>query len=115
MIGIAPFLLSVPVAYDGKGLRGNSTNLTLTAIFHSYGTSKLLNIFYLRELQKHMKPSPVIINCVNPGICAGRHSKHWFKKKIVRTADEGGRILVLAILAGKESQGQYIDNCKVAQ
>jgi NAD(P)-dependent dehydrogenase (short-subunit alcohol dehydrogenase family) len=108
-------LLSISVAHDERGLRRDSTNMTLTAIYHSYATSKLLNILYLRELQKRVEPSPVIINCVNPGICAGRHATHWLKKKIVRTTDEGGRTMVLAVLAGKESHGQYINNCKVAR
>ncbi|KAH6646571.1 hypothetical protein BKA67DRAFT_525593 [Truncatella angustata] len=93
-----------------------------------YATTKLIQVFFARELAHRIdgseKPN-VIVNYVTPGAC--RTDIHrdlgWSKKasmgilKLVigRTAEVGSRTLLGGILAGEESHGQYMADCKVAR
>lgn len=91
-----------------------------------YNVSKLLEVFYTRELatrtKKNDKPE-VIINYLNPGLC---HSSlvrgddllfifSVLKFIIARSTEHGSRSLVHAAGAGSESHGQYLSNCLVDQ
>ena len=87
-----------------------------------YPLSKLLEVFYARELatrsRKSNKPT-VIINLVNPGLCHSELSREgsWFvavlKFFFARTTECGSRTLVQATEAGPESHGQYLSSCHV--
>lgn len=81
--------------------------------------SKLLEVFYSRELAKHSRESGkpfVVINYLNPGLChsqLGRESGiglSILKFFLARTTEVGSRTLVAAATAGAESHGQYQSN-----
>lgn len=64
----------------------------------------------------------VVVNWVNPGWCASDISRHKNAQSrgtrisfvlIGRTAEQGSRELVNAILAGKESHGHYMSECRM--
>ncbi|SLM34748.1 short-chain dehydrogenase [Lasallia pustulata] len=85
-----------------------------------YNVSKLLEVFYTRELAartKANKKSDVIINFVNPGLCHSELAREagWglyiLKLLLARTTEYGSRTLVNAVEAGQESHGQYMSNC----
>lgn len=90
----------------------------------SYNTSKLIEILFLRELHKHLSPSPVILNFPNPGLCHSNLGRNWpsFKQALfgfvkfilARSTEVGSRTLVNAALAGPESDGQYMNDNAVA-
>jgi len=95
-----------------------------------YPTSKLLEVFMVRALTEHMASGPhanepVILNCLNPGLCHSSLSRSAtggrrviffvFKLLMARTTEMGSRTLVAAAAAGKESHGQYMSECRVAQ
>ena len=87
-----------------------------------YPLSKLLEVFYARELatrsRKSNKPI-VVINLVNPGLCHSELSREgsWFmmvlKFFLARSTECGSRTLVQATEAGPESHGQYLSSCHV--
>lgn len=78
--------------------------------------SKLLEVFYCRELAKRSQESGkpfVIINYVNPGLCHSQLARDAgiglaiFKFFFARTTEVGSRTLVAAAAAGQDSHGQY--------
>ena len=83
---------------------------------YRYNVSKLLEVFYVRELAKHSqesgKPS-VIINYLNPGLCHSELGRDAgiglaiLKFFFARTTEVGSRTLVAAATAGADSHGQY--------
>ncbi|RVD83979.1 uncharacterized protein DFL_005747 [Arthrobotrys flagrans] len=90
-----------------------------------YMTSKLLEIYFVRELSKWVDRNyrgEVVITCVNPGLC---HSEliretgpvRWFveafKWIFARTAEEGSRNYLWAATAGREAHGKYVGSCEV--
>lgn len=89
-----------------------------------YPASKLLEVFYGRELAKHTKkgdtPS-VIINLINPGLCHSDLARelgwglYFFKLLFARTTEAGSRTLVTGGTAGTESHGQYMDSCRIGE
>lgn len=89
-----------------------------------YNVSKLLEVFFVRELAArttaNSKPD-VIINYLNPGLChseLGRDAGwglYLMKLAIARTTEYGSRTLVHAAYAGPESHGQYMSDCGVAK
>ena len=90
-----------------------------------YQVSKLLEVFYTRELAARTKQSgkpEVIINYVNPGLChsaLARDISGWgfylVKLLFARSTEQGSRTLVHATEAGPESHGQYMSECCVSQ
>lgn len=89
-----------------------------------YMTSKLLEIWFVRELASRMAPNdPVIINCLNPGLCVSEIHRHttfplnyifWLPTRLLGRATEmGSRTLLAAAAADKRSHGRYMDNCVV--
>ncbi|EJD44934.1 NAD(P)-binding protein [Auricularia subglabra TFB-10046 SS5] len=84
-----------------------------------YSVSKLIQLFAFRELAARMDNGDVTINLLNPGLCKTELSRNadGAAAAAVRglqafmgwTAEEGGRTLVLAASAGKESHGQYFN------
>lgn len=81
--------------------------------------SKLLEVFYCRELAKYSQESGkpfVVINYLNPGLCHSQLARDSgmglaiFKFFFARTTEVGSRTLVAAAAAGAESHGQYQSN-----
>ncbi|KAI1816348.1 NAD(P)-binding protein [Poronia punctata] len=90
-----------------------------------YPLSKLLGIFAIRSMAEEHPDYPVIINAVDPGLCysdLAREAKGWervafevVRKILARTTEQGSRTLISAGIAGPESHGKYLDNCKVGE
>lgn len=87
-----------------------------------YNTSKLLEIWIVRELAARMAPNdPVIVNCLNPGFCRTDLFRHApFPLSYIvrgglsllgRTSEMGSRTLMGAAAADKQSHGKYMDSC----
>lgn len=96
----------------------------LGRILARYNASKLLEVFFVRELaartRANSKPD-VIINYVNPGLCHSELAReaglglYLLKLALARTTEYGGRTLVHAAEVGPEAHGQYMSDCTVAQ
>ena len=97
---------------------------TLTPV--RYNVSKLLEVFAVRQLAAQLSASSkpkVILSVLNPGFCHSELTREFkgakaailviAKAAIARTTEEGSRTLVQAALSGKESHGQYLNDCKV--
>ncbi|KAI1281570.1 NAD(P)-binding protein [Xylaria sp. FL0933] len=90
-----------------------------------YPLSKLLGVFALRSIAQEYPSYPVIINGVSPGLCHSDLSREaeglqkvvfgLMKTVLARTTEQGSRTLVSAGIAGPESHGQYLEDCKVAE
>ncbi|KAK6530993.1 hypothetical protein TWF281_007819 [Arthrobotrys megalospora] len=90
-----------------------------------YMTSKLLEIYFVRELSKWVDKSyrgEVVVTCVNPGLCHSeliretgvvRMFGEGFKWMFARTAEVGSRNYLWAATAGREAHGQYVGSCEV--
>lgn len=95
-----------------------------------YNTSKLLEVFTVRELATAMQSGPhasqpVILNTLNPGLCHSELAREMdgfmgyfmvlLKFLLARTTEVGSRTLVASACAGDESHGQYMSESKVMQ
>ncbi|KXN85954.1 WW domain-containing oxidoreductase [Leucoagaricus sp. SymC.cos] len=76
-----------------------------------YLDSKLLNIFFTRAFNNHLKSREIIITAVNPGFCYSELRRNTrslfmtiFEKLLARSAEEGSRQLVWAAV-GVPSKG----------
>lgn len=90
-----------------------------------YPLSKLLVIYAVRELAamsiNTSGYASCIINTPNPSFCKsnlanesqGNRAFRIFEKLLARSTEEGSRALVHGLLAGQESNGQYMANCHV--
>ncbi|CZR63677.1 related to light induced alcohol dehydrogenase Bli-4 [Phialocephala subalpina] len=91
-----------------------------------YAVSKLLEVFFVRELAKKINESKkpkVIVNCMTPGACKSDFDREStglkavvmgvLKFLIARTTEAGSRTLLAGATAGEESHGQYMTNCVV--
>ena len=92
-----------------------------------YFVSKLLVAFLVREMGERLHASKnqpeVIINNTNPSYCKSglglepdqvrKGPEAFAENHIARSTEEGSRALVAGMLAGKESQGCYLSNCKI--
>jgi NAD(P)-dependent dehydrogenase (short-subunit alcohol dehydrogenase family) len=89
-----------------------------------YPLSKLLVLYAVRELAKRSSAAgnaSYIINTPNPSFCKSnlanesQESKGFqmAEKLLARSSEEGSRTLVHGLLAGKETNGQYLSNCHV--
>ncbi len=100
----------------------------ITGHKHRYGVTKLLEVFFVRELAKKIDESrkpKVIVNCMTPGACNSDFDRESTGLKrllmkvaaflIARTTEAGSRTEVAGITAGEESHGQYMENCVVAR
>ncbi|OAA76098.1 NAD(P)-binding domain protein [Akanthomyces lecanii RCEF 1005] len=101
-------------------------NKSMPSAMGRYSTSKLLQIFVVREIAKRGKnPAPVdklhvTVNCLTPGYCHSQLERDMScrivdisKKMIARTTEVGARTLVNASLQGPSSHGKYFQDCKV--
>ncbi|ORY61502.1 putative short-chain dehydrogenase [Pseudomassariella vexata] len=89
-----------------------------------YPVSKLLEVFGVRSIAENhpASVSPVTVNCVNPGPCHSELDRDlktwgfWLKKLLLaRSTEYGSRTLVHAGSQGKETHGQYLSDCAVAE
>ncbi|RFU35261.1 hypothetical protein B7463_g1055, partial [Scytalidium lignicola] len=93
-----------------------------------YNVSKLFDIFAVRELGPAMDSSgkpKVILNTLTPGFCYSelmRHAKFplnllgWVGKLLIgRSTEVGSRTFLAAAVAGQESHGAYMTDCKVSE
>jgi NAD(P)-dependent dehydrogenase (short-subunit alcohol dehydrogenase family) len=89
-----------------------------------YPLSKLLVIYAVRELAERSRSSgrgSCIINTPNPSFCksnlASEEQENYgfriMEKLLARSTEEGSRALVHGLLAGQESNGQYMSDCHV--
>ncbi|RDL40251.1 uncharacterized protein BP5553_00230 [Venustampulla echinocandica] len=90
-----------------------------------YQVTKLMSLFAVREVaEKTASKRPfVIINTVNPGLCYTELNRSAvggtavamgvMKAMMAWTAEEGGRTLVFASVAGQESHGVFISGSKI--
>jgi NAD(P)-dependent dehydrogenase (short-subunit alcohol dehydrogenase family) len=80
-----------------------------------YAISKLLNVFFTRALNAHIPLStPLIVNTVNPGLCATTlrssftfplNVLDWDLEKVLAiSSEEGSRQLVYAAIGGREDE-----------
>jgi len=94
-----------------------------TADMHNrYPVSKLLEVFYCRELAKKMtehKSPTVTLNFLTPGLCHSELARDagWglaiMKFFLARSTEVGSRTLIAAACAGHDSHGQYMDGGKI--
>jgi len=98
--------------------------MNVNAELYRYPITKLLEILLVRQLVSLLPPSSpeVIINTVNPGLCASDidrappSSSFSLKKLFVgvlgpllfRSVEVGARTFVTAACAGKESHGKFM-------
>ena len=91
--------------------------------FRRYSLSKLMEVLYCRQLAPKIneggKPF-VILNYLNPGMCWSGLAPPSLGTKVVMTllgrkTEVGGRTLVCAAAAGRESHGQYMTNGSVME
>lgn len=86
-----------------------------------YFVSKLLNVFWVRELAARVSEDVVIINLVNPGsVYTGLHRDNkvfQFADRIIgRTPEEAGRLLIdAAMVKRSESHGKYLSEAKLVE
>jgi retinol dehydrogenase 12 len=87
----------------------------------------LVELLLVRELARRItdssKPGRITASILNPGFVRteimrdGTWLFHIYyvclAALLARTAEEGGRILVSAAEGGRETHGQYLDDCKV--
>jgi NAD(P)-dependent dehydrogenase (short-subunit alcohol dehydrogenase family) len=89
-----------------------------------YPVSKLLVIYGVREFaarSESSKKGACIINTPNPSFCKSNLARESqdsagfkiFESLLARSTEEGSRVLVHGLLAGQESNGQYLANCQV--
>ncbi|KAJ2919411.1 hypothetical protein MD484_g1049, partial [Candolleomyces efflorescens] len=94
-----------------------------------YSESKMLNIFFARSLADLLKDTPVVVNCVNPGLCKSELRRSFsgiivfltslMESALGRTAEEGGRQFVWAAVGGPDNvdllRGAYINIYEVQE
>ncbi|KAI4160249.1 MAG: hypothetical protein L6R39_000244 [Caloplaca ligustica] len=87
-------------------------------MLNRYHVSKLLEVFYCRELVSRMgNKSNIILNYVSPGLCHSDLAKDggfgiWLMKLLLaRSTEVGSRTYLWATQAGPGSHGKYIESC----
>ncbi|EMT73429.1 hypothetical protein NOF04DRAFT_3549 [Fusarium oxysporum II5] len=85
-----------------------------------YYVSKLIVLYITREIAARLsasEKSSVIINAPNPSYCKSGLLREKQESTppdfMARSTEMGSRALVAGVLAGQESNGQYINNCQV--
>ncbi|KAI0477756.1 NAD(P)-binding protein [Xylariaceae sp. FL0804] len=97
-----------------------------------YPLSKLLGAFAVRSIADEQHPAassdsyPVVtVNAVSPGLCRSDLAREatgverlafgLMQALLARTAEQGSRTLVAAGVAGPESHGRYLEDCRVGE
>ena len=103
--------------------------LTKAACQCRYYASKLLEMYAVEELAKLTRASPkgddIVINDVNPGMVVTDALREWTGAKaaflkvmqavLFRSTEVGSRTLMNAAEGGKETHGQYMNDCKIGK
>lgn len=107
-------------SHDNAPIFSLLNNQKKTDMSSRYNIAKLLILYVVRELASRMKASGkpvVIINTPNPSYCKSGllrdHEGPAPPDFLARTTEMGSRALVDGVLAGPESNGQYLTNCHV--
>jgi NAD(P)-dependent dehydrogenase (short-subunit alcohol dehydrogenase family) len=102
----------------------DKSHCTSQVMHERYPLSKLLNVFFVRELTKRLPAnSPVIVAAVNPGFCKSQLGRNlspvyrmvgkMIQALLARTTEEGSRQLVWAAVGGVgrefELRGGYVN------
>jgi NAD(P)-dependent dehydrogenase (short-subunit alcohol dehydrogenase family) len=92
--------------------------------FRAYGTSKLCNILFTRELARRLAATPVTANCLHPGFVNTRIGDNnraiaWIARlvKLFGLSPEDGAKTIIYLAASPEvahSRGGYFYQCKPA-
>ncbi|KAF4637286.1 hypothetical protein G7Y89_g800 [Cudoniella acicularis] len=92
-----------------------------------YQLSKLMQVFAVRQLAAlaPVSRTGVVVNCVNPGLCKTKLSRHGpFHLRMLlaganmmlrRTVEMGSRTILYAAVAEKESHGCYTSACEMKE
>lgn len=74
------------------------------------------------EVTASKKPGRIVMSIINPGFVATEIMRHYsgfalfarnvLKKILSRTTEEGGWTLVHAAEGGRETDGQYLNDCQ---
>lgn len=83
-----------------------------------YGTTKLLNILWMRQLASEVDPTAVIVNAVDPGLCKSnlhryenRTAIHIVSSLFSWTSAQGGHnIANAAVVQAADSHGAYVSS-----
>ena len=87
-----------------------------------YNVSKMLEVLACREITREhpIDDMKVTLNFVNPGWCHSELMReitnpaiNLLKRIFCRTTEVGSRTLVHAGLAGPETHGKYLSDCKI--
>lgn len=87
-----------------------------------YPTSKLLEVLVCREIARlhPVSQTKVTLNFANPGWCHSELAREtdsavlrFVMKLVCRTTEVGSRPLAYAGLAGPDTHGKYLTNCRV--
>jgi len=103
-----------------------NTESRFSTMTDHYFVSKLLNVFWIRELVTRLASTSenegeVVINFFNPGgVKTGLHRDtkpmQIFDALTGRTAEEGGRLVIdAAFLKGRDTHGCYLSEAKVVE
>ncbi|KAI0069192.1 short-chain dehydrogenase [Artomyces pyxidatus] len=108
----------------------NKSYCTRNVMSGRYELSKLLNVFFVRELAARLpQDSPLIVNAVNPGFCKSGLARNLpfldfighsaFQLFTARTSEQGSRMLVWAAIGGRnreaELHGAYVSDAGVME
>jgi len=108
----------------------DKTHCTYRVMRERYPVSKLLNVFFVRELTKRLPAnSPVIVTAINPGYCKSQLRRHLpfplyifdriLEAFLARTTEEGSRDLVWAAIGGAgrefELRGGYVSSANLKE
>ncbi|PFH48620.1 hypothetical protein AMATHDRAFT_42142 [Amanita thiersii Skay4041] len=105
----------------------NEKYCTSKIMRYRYSGSKLINVFFIRALNAHLKNRSVTINTVNPGYCYSEIRRgmtgiaaifDWvFERLLAFKTEEGSRQLVWAALgeSDQELSGAYISKSAVVE
>jgi retinol dehydrogenase-12 len=106
-------------------LLASTQGMKLMQLYHSYATSKLLQLLAFQEISSRLadKEPMVVLNMVNPGLCKTALTRSTTgalklqidiaKSLIARTAEVGSRTLVHGGTAGLKSYGCYMSDCTI--
>ena len=89
-----------------------------------YNVSKLLEVYFCRELAERMRKSgkeEVVVNYLTPGFCQSDLNREKvtaievLKFLLARTTEQGSRALVHAAGCGMETHGEYLSQCRITK
>ncbi|KAF1985179.1 short-chain dehydrogenase/reductase [Aulographum hederae CBS 113979] len=116
------FLANMAAERKAENLFEGMSDKSKAKMFQRYSVSKLMEVLLVHHLvQNYAKTDyPVIINCLNPGLCHSRLIREdmlavkiissVMKFFLARTTEMGARTLVAGATAGEESHGTYMSN-----